>query len=157
LIFRLIQGLCLKIVQGHVWYKYLDTVVSPENPSCSKAVVTKMLADQALWAPLNTILFYAYLALLEGNAEALPAILHDKLLPTVLAGYALWPLAHLVNFAFIPGEQRLLYVNFVNLFWTVYLSRMANADVVTFQVPGANILTPIPVSANPGPGPNLTA
>ena len=30
---------------------------------------------------------------------------------TVLAGYLLWPLAHIINFKFIPADLRILYVN----------------------------------------------
>ena len=29
------------------------------------------------------------------------------------ANYKLWPLAHLVNFAFIPSSQRILYTNVI--------------------------------------------
>lgn len=48
--------------------------------------------------------------------------MQDKWLTTVLAGYVLWPAAHLVNFKYIKSEHRLLYVNVVNLFWYVLLS-----------------------------------
>ena len=30
---------------------------------------------------------------------------------TVLAGYLLWPLAHIINFKFVPADLRILYVN----------------------------------------------
>ena len=39
--------------------------------------------------------------------------MQDKVLPTLLANYAVWPLAHALNFYFVPTEQRILYNNFV--------------------------------------------
>ena len=39
----------------------------------------------------------------------------DKFWPTLLAGYAVWPLAHVINFRFIPNSQRVLYINAVNV------------------------------------------
>jgi protein Mpv17 len=117
-------------VQAHAWYQFLDSAVMPKEPASSTAIVSKMVLDQAIWAPLNTALFYAYVAAVDGTLASLPAVLAVKLVPTVLAGYALWPMAHLINFKFIPSNQRLLYINIVNLFWTVYLSRMANSSSV---------------------------
>lgn len=108
---------------------FLDKHVMADKASSTQAIVTKMVLDQAIWAPFNTALFYAYLAMAEGHLSSLPDTLQAKLLPTILAGYVLWPLAHLINFKYIPSTQRLLYINVVNLFWTVYLSGMANSSV----------------------------
>ncbi len=38
-----------------------------------------------------------------------------KFVPTILAGYTVWPLAHLINFRYISGQQRILYINVVNV------------------------------------------
>ena len=32
---------------------------------------------------------------------------------TLLAGYTVWPLVHVINFRFIPSSQRVLYINCV--------------------------------------------
>lgn len=129
----------------------------PGKSSSTKAIVTKMVLDQAIWAPLNTAIFYAYLALADGRLSSLPDTLQAKLLPTILAGYALWPMAHLINFKYIPSSQRLLYINVVNLFWTVYLSGMANStvavDPVQSQVHRFGLA--IPVSHQPAMPPTM--
>jgi len=39
----------------------------------------------------------------------------EKLLPTCRASLKLWPLAHLINFSFIPSTQRLLYINVISV------------------------------------------
>ena len=47
---------------------------------------------------------------------------------TVLAGYLLWPLAHIINFKFIPADLRILYVNWYSsspfhpVWWACYSS-----------------------------------
>jgi protein Mpv17 len=142
-------------VQAHVWYQFLDKHVMSDKASSSKAIVTKMVLDQAIWAPVNTALFYAYLAFADGRLGSLPDTLQAKLLPTILAGYALWPAAHLINFKYIPSSQRLLYINVINLFWTVYLSGMANStptiDPVHSQVQRFGLA--IPVSHHPSVSP----
>ena len=54
------------------------------------------------------------------NIECVPASQHavrpalaDKFVPTMKASYRLWPAAHTFNFAFVPSEQRVLYMNVV--------------------------------------------
>lgn len=37
----------------------------------------------------------------------------EKFRPTLMANYVLWPAANLINFAFVPPSQRILYVNVV--------------------------------------------
>lgn len=39
--------------------------------------------------------------------------LQAKVVPTLLANYAVWPLAHALNFYYVPTEQRILYNNVV--------------------------------------------
>ena len=41
------------------------------------------------------------------------------------ANYALWPLAHLINFKFVPSKQRILYINCVQILWSAYLSHLS--------------------------------
>ena len=38
-------------------------------------------------------------------------VLREQYVKTVLAGYLLWPLAHTINFKFVPADLRILYVN----------------------------------------------
>jgi protein Mpv17 len=39
----------------------------------------------------------------------------SKLIPSLKANYLIWPAAHLINFAFIPSSQRILYINVINV------------------------------------------
>lgn len=143
-------GLLWHGIASHIWYELLDNRV-PGQASSPGTVMAKMVLDQVIWAPFNTMVFYAYLAAATGSLAELPAVLQTKLIPTILAGYALWPLAHIINFRFVPQQHRLLYVNLVNLVWTVWLSGMAN-NSTTVQTSGHGKpwtrMTPIPVSSS---------
>lgn len=107
----------------HYWFGFLDKAV---NMGKLTALV-KMGLDQTLMAPLGIGLFFLSVGLMEGQpASAAVAATKEKLRPTLLANWTIWPAANLVNFAFIPSEQRILYVNLVYIFWASFLSTMAN-------------------------------
>jgi len=40
---------------------------------------------------------------------------------TQKASWAIWPAVQLVNFAVIPGQLRILFINFVGFFWNIFL------------------------------------
>ncbi|KAK9803863.1 hypothetical protein WJX73_010251 [Symbiochloris irregularis] len=109
---------------GHVWYSLLDKWVMPHRPKSNKAVVLKMLADQVLWAPIFSCVFFVFVYLLQGRPEAIVPTIQRKLVPMLLCNYALWPLAHLINFKFVPQQQRILYINCVQIIWSAYLSNL---------------------------------
>jgi protein Mpv17 len=44
----------------------------------------------------------------------------------VQAGWKLWPFAHLVTYGLVPVEQRLLWVDCVEIVWVTILSMFAN-------------------------------
>ena len=42
----------------------------------------------------------------QGHPEAVLPSIQAKLLPMMIANFAVWPIAHLINFKFIPSQQR---------------------------------------------------
>lgn len=50
----------------------------------------------------------------------------EKFKPTLMANYVLWPAANLINFAFVPPSQRILYCN------VIYVSDKS-AGVICYQ------------------------
>ena len=107
---------------GHFFYQFLDDRIFPEDPKSTKAVLTKTAVDQLIWAPTMTVVFLTFLTTLEGRPETIMSVLQTKLLPILAANFTLWPLAHLVNFKFVPPEQRILFNNVVAILWTTWLS-----------------------------------
>ncbi|GLI61478.1 hypothetical protein VaNZ11_003875 [Volvox africanus] len=113
---------------AHWWFNLLDSRIMPDNPHSPAAVLTKMLADQVLFAPLGLLMFFAVIKCLEGRPRDLPQTLQSSYLKTLLGGYLLWPLAGILNFALLPNEYRLLFNNCVNIIWTCFLSIMSSGD-----------------------------
>lgn len=114
---------------GHCWYLLLDQNVFPESPTEPKAVVTKTLLDQLAWAPFFSCVFFTFNQTLQVTQLLLPfvelcfqghpgtslAVIRKTLVPTLTANWTLWPLAHIINFKFVPSNQRILYINFVQV------------------------------------------
>ncbi|KAG2446470.1 hypothetical protein HYH02_008461 [Chlamydomonas schloesseri] len=113
---------------AHWWFNLLDARVLPDDPHCPAAVLTKMLLDQLLFAPLGLALFFVVIKLLEGRPADIRRSLQTSYVKSLLGGYLLWPAAGLLNFALLPNEYRLLFNNCVNIIWTCFLSVMSSAD-----------------------------
>ena len=62
-------GLALDGPLGHLWYQVLDKTVYPNDSQSNKAVLAKTAADQLIWAPIMTCVFFAVLKTLEGHPE----------------------------------------------------------------------------------------
>ncbi|KAK9806843.1 hypothetical protein WJX72_004676 [[Myrmecia] bisecta] len=123
-------GVTLDGPLGHFWYKLLDRYVYPNDQKCTAAVLIKTAADQLVWAPVMTCVFFAVLKSLEGHPELIMDTIQDKLLKTLIANYVLWPLAHFINFRFVPSEHRILYNNAVAVVWNAYLSTLSHQPTI---------------------------
>ncbi|KAK4538420.1 hypothetical protein CDCA_CDCA17G4445 [Cyanidium caldarium] len=120
-------GLLLHGPIGHYWYNMLDRTVMPHASKSTTAVVGKMAIDQLLWAPVFTSMFFSYMEAAEGHPERAPDVVREKLWPTLKVNWTVWPLAHLINFRFVPSSQRILYINTVQVGYNAFLSTMAAA------------------------------
>lgn len=120
-------GLLLDGPVGSLWYDLLERTVLPEDPTSNKAVALKTAADQVVWAPVMTVAFFAVVKALEGHPEQMWSTIHDKTVPTIMANYMVWPLAHVVNFKYVPHHFRILYNNTVSVAWLTWLSLLTHA------------------------------
>lgn len=91
------------------------------RPLPTQAVVAKMLLDQALLAPSGTLVFFFAMRAGEGvpPADALRDAL-AKLKPALRTNWSVWPLVHLVNFSVVPPQQRILFINSINVSGRVF-------------------------------------
>jgi len=72
--------------------------------------------DQLIWNPIFGTMFFGYLGLAEGQDLAgIKARIEKDLLASVKGSWTVWPVAHAINFRFIPNSQRLLYINSVQV------------------------------------------
>ncbi|GIL49504.1 hypothetical protein Vafri_5834, partial [Volvox africanus] len=138
---------------GHWWFSLLDGRIMPDNPHCPTAVLSKMLLDQVIFAPLGLLMFFAVIKCLEGRPRELPHTLRSSYVKTLLGGYLLWPMAGILNFALLPNEYRLLFNNCVNIIWTCFLSIMSsggNTDSEGLSVPPGSMEPSAAVEATAG-------
>ncbi|XP_061337627.1 protein SYM1-like [Gastrolobium bilobum] len=90
-------------------------------------VPAKVAFDQTVWAAIWNSIYFVVLGLLR--LEPLTNIyaeLKSTFLPMLTAGWKLWPFAHLITYGVVPVEQRLLWVDCVELIWVTILSTYSN-------------------------------
>lgn len=124
-------GLVLQAPWNHFYYLLLDGTIPPTEEPFTTTTGIKVVIDQFVQAPIFTVLIFAFLGFLEGkNAEAIKKQLDDDYVDTMLANWKLWVPATVVNLAFVPPILRVLYLNCVFFFWSIFLSLKLNKDEV---------------------------
>ncbi len=97
------------------------------DPTGPAAIMVKILLDRVAFTPLNMSALFIFTGLLEGLSwQRIVYTMSRRMLPLWLLSNVLWPAAHVINFRYVPSEQRVLFVNVVSLLW----------NVVTCQVVG---------------------
>ena len=83
-------------------------------------------------------MFFGYLGLAEGqDLKGIKARIEKDLLASVKGSWTVWPIAHAINFRFIPNSQRLLYINSVQIGYNMFLSFLANKGSTPAPAPAA--------------------
>jgi protein Mpv17 len=117
-------GLIVHGPTGHFFYGFLDGKMPGAGPA---TVATKVAIDQIVWNPIFGCMFFTYMTLAEGKTfEDVVAKIKSDLWTAVRGSWTVWPIAHTINFAFIPNSQRLLYINSIQIFYNMFLSVIAN-------------------------------
>jgi Mpv17 / PMP22 family len=127
-----ILGTLLVAPTVHVWYNQLHRFTSNLSISSSpwRLLASRVAIDQLLFAPAFTAVWLVALRMLEQGHpkhiewESLRASVPD----IVVANWALWVPAQLVNFAVVPLKFQVLYSNVVALAWNVYLSYTTSSN-----------------------------
>lgn len=90
-------------------------------------VPVKVVFDQTAWAAMWNSIYYVVLGLLRFESPfTIFSELKSTFLPMLTAGWKLWPFAHIITYGVIPIEQRLLWVDCVELIWVTILSTLSN-------------------------------
>jgi len=105
---------------GHYFYGWLDGQIPGTD---TKSVISKVAIDQLLMNPVFGTIFFTYLGLVSGDGpDKILAKLKKDLWTAVKGSWTVWPIAHAINFKFIPSSQRLLYINSIQILYNVFLS-----------------------------------
>lgn len=119
---------------------YKETFNKMETPLIrSKTIlVAKIYADQFLFSPLYIIFFMMSTGVMMDTRNynlkepILPQLtqsfkqtfdeIRKKFINIYVADCAVWPLAQMANFAFVPSHLQPIFVNIVNVAWNTFLS-----------------------------------
>lgn len=122
-------GLVLQAPWNHFYYQLLDGAIPPTVEPWTPTTAVKTVIDQFVQAPIFTVLIFAFLGFLEGKSlEAVQKQLENDYRDTMIANWKLWVPATVINLAFVPPILRVLYLNVVFFFWSIFLSLKLNKD-----------------------------
>ncbi|KAL3632324.1 hypothetical protein CASFOL_025308 [Castilleja foliolosa] len=119
-----VVGFTLHGSLSHYYYQFCEALLPSKD---WWVVLAKVAFDQSVWAAIWNSIYFVVLGLLRFES---PVKIFDELkatfLPMLTAGWKLWPFAHLITYGVIPVEQRLLWVDCVELIWVTILSTYSN-------------------------------
>jgi peroxisomal membrane protein 2 len=120
-------GFILQAPWNHFYYQLLDGALPPTVDPFTSTTFIKVLIDQFIQAPIFTVLIFGFLGVLEGKSlDAIKDQLDDDYVDTMVANWKLWVPATVVNIAFCPPILRVLFLNVVFFFWSIFLSLKLN-------------------------------
>jgi peroxisomal membrane protein 2 len=119
-----VLGFALVAPVVHYWYGGLARFFPGSSPM---VVAKRVVWDQAFFSPLFLPTWLTSLWLLEGQtSQDIFTMLQAEVPTALVANWALWVPAQLVNFRYIPGKFQVLFSNVVALGWNAYLSFTAH-------------------------------
>jgi len=123
---------------AHYWYKFLDRLFEQkkkektdkkQNALVDSTVLKKVALDELLFDPFCVVFFFTVISLLEGkNLNQIVEKVKKEYWITQKMSWRIWPLVQLINFAVVPGELRLLFINMVSFFWGIFLQIRAGKN-----------------------------
>jgi len=111
---------------GHYFYNFLDSKISGTTPP---VVAAKVFIDQTLWAPVFMVMFFSYMCIFDGTPDLIGSKIKQDIFTAVSGSWKTWIPAHTINFAFVPSDMRLLYINVIQIFFNMFMSIIGNKEV----------------------------
>ncbi|GAB4846335.1 hypothetical protein Ancab_025341 [Ancistrocladus abbreviatus] len=119
-----VVGFTLHGSLSHYYYQFCEALFPFQD---WWVVPAKVFFDQTAWSAVWNSIYYTVVGFLRLES---PISIFNELRATfwamLTAGWKLWPFAHLVTYGVIPIEQRLLWVDCVELIWVTILSTYSN-------------------------------
>ena len=123
-------GFLLHGTTGHFFYKFLDGKLTGTAPL---TVAAKVAIDQTCWAPVFMVMFFSYMMVFEGTPDLIEAKIRQDVFTAVKGSWMTWIPAHTINFAFVPSDMRLLYINTIQIFFNMFMSVIGNTEAVAAE------------------------
>jgi len=91
----------------------------------------KTAAEQFTIGPLEVAFFIGWVHVLSGRVQELPEKYRNDLWPVVLANWAVWVPAQIINFSLVPEPLRVLYICLLSTLWNGFLSYVSHNRLTT--------------------------
>ncbi|KAM2092357.1 hypothetical protein TB2_030284 [Malus domestica] len=119
-----VVGFTLHGSLSHYYYQFCEELFPFQD---WWVVPAKVAFDQTVWAAIWNSIYFTVVGFLRFESPiSIFSELTATFWPMLTAGWKLWPFAHLVTYGVIPVEQRLLWVDCVELVWVTILSTYSN-------------------------------
>jgi len=112
---------------SHFWYNWCDSFFDNTLHWIEWwSFFPKIILDQATWGPFWNNTYILLLGLMQRERfESIWSDMKRTTIPLVISGLKLWPLAHCITYGLIPTENRLLWVDLVEIIWVTILATQA--------------------------------
>lgn len=109
---------------SHFWYHLCDDVFDNMlHLTQWWSVFPKVIVDQTTWGPLWNNTYILLLGIMKLDSwEKIWDEMKRTTIPLIVSGMKLWPLAHCVTYGLVPVENRLLWVDIVEIVWVFILA-----------------------------------
>jgi len=113
---------------AHLWYcKWVPSIMPKLTTNKKVEVVLSVIGDQLIFTPpLMTSFLFLNDFMINWNVKKAVNNVREKVWRGLKMNWTVWPPVQLINFWLIPIPFRVLFVNFVGLFWSMYLSYLQN-------------------------------
>jgi len=124
----LIAGLIGHGPLSHVWYDWSEEFFTNVMHLTDQwwAFFPKVAIDQLTWGPFWNNCYILLLGVMQfRDPKLIWKEIKETTVPLIVSGLKLWPLAHSITYGVIPVENRLLWVDLVEIIWVTILASAA--------------------------------
>uniref|UniRef100_A0A7S2HYH1 Uncharacterized protein n=1 Tax=Helicotheca tamesis TaxID=374047 RepID=A0A7S2HYH1_9STRA len=113
---------------SHFWYDYSEAFFDDVLKWTEWwSFFPKVILDQTTWGPFWNNTYIILLGAMKLDKwENIWGDIKRTTIPLVVSGLKLWPLAHCVTYGLVPVENRLLWVDLVEIVWVTILATQAS-------------------------------
>uniref|UniRef100_A0A1L8D9C2 Putative conserved plasma membrane protein n=1 Tax=Nyssomyia neivai TaxID=330878 RepID=A0A1L8D9C2_9DIPT len=106
----------------YMWVRFSSRLWPATN---LRAGIKKALIEQVTYGPAAMVSFFFFMPLIEGRGvhQAIEEV-YVKVPKAWRVAICYWPIFQTINFAYIPERNRVPFVGFGSLIWTVFLAYM---------------------------------
>ncbi|CAB1414259.1 unnamed protein product [Pleuronectes platessa] len=115
-----IYGLIITGPVSHYFYQLMELWMPTTDPYC---IVKRLLVDRLIFAPGFLLIFYFVMNILEAKGlNEFEKKMRGSYWTALKMNWKVWTPFQFININFVPVQFRVLFANFIALFWYAYLA-----------------------------------